>query len=148
MARSRIGLQIDGLDYYTAKLNEMGKRMDLVVEKALIASKKHVTRSLVKDSIKPNYPHSGKYSYGTVAKSIDKDNTVYWEGSYAFVKVGYDFKKSGLVSIFLMYGVKKRKIDAAEKLYDDIYGARARREIKKIQETVFKQEILKGGVWY
>lgn len=152
MARSRIGLKIDGLDFYVAKLDEMGKRLDLVTEKALVASKKHVTRALIRDSVKPNYPREGKYSpNNNVAKSIDKDDSVFWEGSYAYVKVGYDFKKSGLTSIFLMYGVDRPDgvhIDPAKKIYNDIYGTKAQKEIKKIQETIFKQEILKGGVWY
>lgn len=147
MPRNKIYFKFDGMDYYIKKLDKMGKRLDNITEKALIESKEYVTKKLENDSIKPNYPHQGNYSYGTTAKSIDKDNTIGWEGTKAYIKVGYDFKISGLTSIFLMYGVEREKngnVDAVKKLYNDIYGYKTRKEVAKLQEKIFKSEILKG----
>lgn len=147
MPRNKIYFKFDGMDYYIKKLDEMGKRIDLVTEKCLIESKKYVTNKLEQDSIKPNYPHEGDYSIGTTKDSIDKSNDIGWEGSTAYIKVGYDFNISGLTSIFLMYGVEgpgKRKIDPVKKLYNDIYGYKTRKEVAKLQEEIFKKAILDG----
>ena len=134
MARNKIGLQVKGFDEYMAKLDELGggKAMERGGESALIASKQYVNPLIEQAMNKSNLPAHGRYSIGEGTKhSIDKNMKVEWEGKTAYVKVGFDFKESGLKSIFLMYGTPKH--DPVAGLYDAIYGNKTQRQIGKLQ---------------
>ena len=133
MARKKIGLQVKGLDEYMAKLDELGKgdAMKRGTEAALKASKQYVTPLIESAMAKSNLPASGRYSIGGTKESIDRDMTVEWDGMTAAIKVGFDFKESGLKSIYLMYGTPKHNPVAG--LYEAIYGNKTQREIGKLQ---------------
>lgn len=145
MARNRVGLQVKGLEDYMAKLDELGgsNAMKKGAENALKASKEYVN-PLIEQAM-THLPAGGRYSHGNTEKSIDKDTTVEWAGLSASVKVGFDFSKSGLTSIFLMYGTPKHNPVAG--LYEAIYGSKTQREIGKIQgEELTKviKELMEG----
>lgn len=143
MARNKIGLQVKGFEEYMAKLDEVGgsAAMKRGVESALKASKQYVN-PLINTAMSPsNLPAKGKYSEGGTKESIDTDMTVYWEGMTAHVKVGFDFKKSGLKSIVLMYGTPKMSPVAG--LKNAIYGAKTQKELAKIQEEALQKVILR-----
>ena len=145
MARNKIGLQVKGFDEYMAKLDEIGgsKAMQRGVESALIASKKYVNPLL--ESAMAKLPAGGKYSTGDTKKSIDRDMSVDWQGMTATIKVGFDLKKSGLTSIFLMYGTPK--MSPVSGLKAAIYGNKTQKEIAKLQgEALDKviQRIMEG----
>lgn len=148
MARNRIGLQVKGFEEYMAKLDELGgsDAMRKGVEKALISSKEYVNPLIEQAMAIGNLPAKGRYSDNEdTKKSIDKDMTVEWEGMTGAVKVGFDFKKSGLKSIFLMYGTPKH--DPVLGLYEAIYGGGTQRKIGKIQgEELTKviKELMEG----
>lgn len=131
MARNKIGIKVKGFEEYMAKLDEVGgsNAMRRGVEGALKASKQYVN-PLIEQAMN-SLPAGGRYSTGATKKSIDKDMTVEWEGMTASIKVGFDFKKSGMTSIFLMYGTPKHK--PVTGLYESIYGGKTQREIAKIQ---------------
>lgn len=133
MARNRIGLQVKGFEEYMDKLDQIGgsAAMKRGVESALKASKQYVTPQIERVMAESNLPAAGKYSTGDTKQSIDKDMTVTWEGMTASIKVGFDFKESGMKSIFLMYGTPKMPPVAG--LYEAIYGAKVKREIAKLQ---------------
>lgn len=141
MARNKISLQVDGFEEYMAKLDELGGNtaMRRGVESALKASKQYVTPQIKTAVATPNLPAGGIYSTGDTAQSIDTDMTVDWDGLTGSIKVGFDFKKSGLTSIFLMYGTPK--IPPVAGLKDAIYGAKTQREIKKIQAEALNKVI-------
>ena len=141
MARNRIGLQFDGWEDYIAKLDELGgtNAMKKGVEEALIESKKYVN-PLIEQSM-GKLPAGGKYSTGDTKKSIDEEMTVEWSGMTGEIKVGFDFKKSGPKSIFLMYGTPKMKPVAG--LKNAIYGAKTKKEVAEIQEKVLSEVIKK-----
>lgn len=146
MARNRIGLQTKGLEEYMAKLDKLGgtQTMKKGVEEALIESKKHVNPLIEQAMAK--LPAGGKYSSGDTKKSIDKDMSVEWQGMTASVKVGFDFSKSGLTSIFLMYGTPRMK--PVSGLKNAIYGAKTQKELATIQEEALQKvikEIMEGG---
>ena len=144
MARNKIGLQFDGWEDYLAKLDELGgsNAMKKGVEEALIESKKHVNPLIDKAMVKSNLPAKGKYSdeEGT-RKSIDDDMSVEWEGMTGSIKVGFDFSKSGMKSIFLMYGTPNH--DPVTGLKSAIYGAKTKKEVAEIQEKVLSNHIKK-----
>lgn len=131
MARKKIGLQVEGIDEYMAKLDQVGgsQAMKRGVESALKASKAYVNPKIEASMAK--LPAGGRYSTGDTKKSIDKDMSVDWEGMTASIKVGFDFSKSGLTSIYLMYGTPK--MSPVSGLKAAIYGAKAKKEIARVQ---------------
>ena len=141
MARKKIGLQFNGWEEYIAKLDELGgtKAMKKGVEEALIESKKHVN-TLIEQSM-GKLPAGGRYSTGDTKKSIDNENKVEWSGMTGEIKIGFDFSKSGLKSIFLMYGTPKMK--PVSGLKSAIYGSKTQKEIAEIQEKVLSNHIKK-----
>lgn len=139
MARNKIGLKANGFEDLLAKLDEVGgtNAMKRGTEAALKASKQYVN-PLIEQAMN-NLPAGGKYSTGATKESIDKDMTVEWEGMTASIKVGFDFKKSGMTSIFLMYGTPKHSPISG--LYEAIYGKKTQREIANIQGDELKKVI-------
>lgn len=148
MARNRIGIKVAGFDEYMAKLDELGgsNAMKRGVEEALKDSKKYVNPLLEKAMAKSNLPAKGRYSYGDTKESIDDSRKVDWEGMTAGIKVGFDFSKSGLKSIFLMYGTPKH--NPVSGLYAAIYGAKTQKQISAIQSEALDRvikEIMEGN---
>lgn len=139
MARNRIGLNIDDLDIFLNMFESYGKDIKEFTEKALIDSKEFVTDKLEKDTIAPNYPAQGDYEskQQILKNSIDKDLSVEWAGDTAEIKVGYDFEKSGLVSIFMMYGTPHH--NPAKKIKNDIYGPKTMKEVKEVQKEALSE---------
>lgn len=145
MARNKIGLQFDGFEDYIAKLDKIGgtNAMKRGVENALKESKRHVNPKII--SAMNKLPAGGKYSKGGTKDSIDTDMTVEWDGMTASIKVGFDFSKSGLKSIFLMYGTPKMSPVAG--LKNAIYGSKTKNEISTIQAeelTKVINELMEG----
>lgn len=129
MARkNRIGLEID-MESMIKDLERSSKDVRSSTTEILQASKEVVTDALVRDTVKQNFPARGKYSTGKLAKSINKDSNVKWSGYVAEIKVGYDFS---LESVMLLYGTPRMK--KSTKLYNDIYGAKIRKQIAEMQE--------------
>lgn len=141
MARNKIGLQVKELDYYMAHLDELGNgdAMKRGVEAALKASKQYVNPLI--ESAMNNLPAGGIYSTGDTKQSIDKEMSVEWQGMTASIKVGFDFKKSGMKSIYLMYGTPK--MPPVSGLKAAIYGNKTQKEIGAIQEEALQKVILR-----
>lgn len=141
MARNKIGLQFEGWENYMSKLDELGgtQIMKKGVEEALVESKKHVN-PLIENAM-AKLPAGGKYSSGNTKESIDKDNKVEWSGMTGTIKVGFDFSKSGVTSVFLMYGTPRMK--PVSGLKGAIYGSKSQKEIAEIQERVLSDVIKK-----
>lgn len=149
MPKNRVTIQID-MEDMVKNLEKAGADVRESIGAMLRESKKLVTDALVRDTVKENYPAQGKYSRekGGLAESIDRDESVVWDGYTAEIKVGYDFSKSGMESIMLMYGTKKNgtpRTKKAAKLYDDIYGSKIRKQIAEIQQKKL-DEILEKAV--
>lgn len=131
MGKNKIGLQID-MENMVSSLEAAEADVKDAIANVLKASKRLVTDTLVKDTVKANFPAKGKYSTGRLAKSIDTNYNVEWKGNVAEIKVGYDFKKDGLVSVFLMYGTPRHA--KSQKIYNDFYGARIKKQLAQIQQ--------------
>lgn len=138
-AKNRIGLQFSGFQEMAARLDELQGDLQRTTEEALIKSKEVVTAKLLEATNKANYPAQGKYSTGRTRQSIDTTQNVMWQGTTAEINVGFDLKKSGLTSIYLMYGTPRMaKVQA---IYDAVYGSRVKAEIKRIQKETFDAAI-------
>lgn len=146
MARkNRIGLQVEGFEDYMAKLDEVGgtAAMRRGVEEALKDSKKYVNPLIEKAITK--LPAGGRYSTGRTKESIDDSMSVEWQGATASIKVGFDFSKSGVTSVFLMYGTPK--MSPVNGLKAAVYGAKTKKEIAVIQAEALDRvikEIMEG----
>ena len=133
-----------------AKLDKLGgsNAMKKGVEEALIESKKHVN-PLIKQSMS-KLPAGGRYSTGATKESIDDEMKVEWTGMTGEIKVGFDFSKSGMTSIFLMYGTVvygTPRMKPVAGLKNAIYGAKTQKEVAEIQEKVladYIKEIMEG----
>lgn len=146
MGRNRIGLQFDGWEDTLAKLDELGgtKAMKRGVEGALRASKEYVNPQI--EAALNKLPAGGKYSTGDTKRSIDKDMSIEWSAMTGEIKVGFDLKKSGMTSIFLMYGTPRMK--PVPGLKNAIYGTKTKKQIKEIQEAEINKvikRIMEGG---
>ncbi len=141
MARNKIGLQVKGFEEYMAKLDEVGgaKAMRQGVESALKASKAYVNPQI--EAAMTKLPAGGRYSTGDTERSIDKDMAVEWTGMIGAIKVGFDFKRSGMKSIFLMYGTPRMK--PVSGLKSAIYGTKTQKELAVIQEEELQKVILR-----
>lgn len=133
MARNRIGLQFDGWTDYMAKLDKLGgtDAMKRGVEAGLRASKQYVNPKI--EASMSKLPAQGRYSKGVTKQSIDRDMSINWGGMTGEIKVGFDFKKSGTTSIFLMYGTPRMK--PVSGLKNAIYSSKTQKEIATIQEA-------------
>ena len=143
MPKNKIGLQFKGFDELIGRLEAAEGDIKKATEAALKASKQVVNEGLNRDTTNANYPAGGKYATGALKRSIDKNFNVKWEGATASLKIGYDFKTSGMASIFLMYGTPK--MSKVQKLYDDIYGTRTKRKIAQAQEEAMQKVIDRIG---
>lgn len=140
MPRNRFGLQFTGWEEMITKLDDVGgsKAMTEATDLALKKSKEYVNQEI--DKVIDHLPAGGKYSTGRTKESLDKKDTVDWQGLKASVDVGFNFKKSGLTSIFLMYGTPKMRPVAG--LKDAIYGAKSKKEVAKIQKEIIQGKII------
>lgn len=122
-----------------AKLDEVGgtHAMKRGVNAALKSSKEYVNPQI--EAAMGKLPAGGRYSTGDTKQSIDKDMSVDWEGLTGVIKVGFDFKKSGMTSIFLMYGTPKMSPVAG--LKNAIYGAKTKKQIKELQAEAVNKVI-------
>lgn len=141
MAKAKMGLQFDGWEETIAKLDNLAGNTvtKKAVSEALIKSKEHVNVGIEKAVSNGSLPAKGKYSTGDTKDSINRDKEVTWQGQTGTIKVGFDFKKSGTTSIFLMYGTPKMK--PAKGLKTAIYGSKARKEIAEIQSEIINKHI-------
>lgn len=122
-----------------AKLDKIGgtHAMKRGVEAGLKSSKQYVNPQI--EAAMSKLPAGGKYSTGETKQSIDKDMTVDWSGMSGEIKVGFDFKKSGPVSIFLMYGTPR--MSPVSGLKNAIYGTKTKKKIKELQAEAVNKVI-------
>lgn len=123
------------------KLDKVGgsDAMKRGVEAGLKASKQYVNPELKRLSANSNLPAGGKYASGDLRNSIDTDMEIDWQGLEGSIKVGFDFSKSGMVSIFMLYGTPKHA--PVNGLYEAIYGQKTTRQITKLQNEAVQKVI-------
>ena len=119
--------------------------MKKAVTNALVASKEYVNPLIEQAVSSSNLPAKGEYSSGGTKQSLDKSNDVEWSAMTGTIKVGFDFSKSGLKSIFLMYGTPK--MNPAKGLKNAIYGTQTKKKIAEIQSEEVNKVIneIMGG---
>ena len=134
----KLDLDFSGFDQILDELNKMGEDAQAVTDDALREAFKIITRKAEDAIQKPNLPRQGKYSSGRSERSLVRDPKITWSGSVASVDVGFNIKKGGLPTIFMMYGTPRyMKVQA---LYDAFYGEQTEAEIfAAVSETYAKK---------
>lgn len=142
MAKAKLSIDFEGYSILKRQLDELGgKATERAVDSALKASQQLIARQVSAAMT----PHNDT---GNLKKQIVTTNPVEWAGDTASIGVGFNIRGEngleGLPSIFLMYGTKlhgQPHIKPDRELYNAVYGAKTKKEIKKIQEEVFNKVI-------
>ncbi len=132
MPRNRIGMSFAGFEEMAAEFDALGGELREVITECLEKSHALVTPKLHADMAR-------HYRTGKTERSILDDAQVEWSGTIASIDVGFSVRKGGLASIFLMYGTPRMEKDT--KLYNDVYGTGIQKEIKAIQEEIFRKKM-------
>ena len=149
---ARMSIIFDGFADLAYQIDKAGGDLDKAVEDAL-----HQTQEWIQNNVAhATVPYAGKgnglkgYSTGQMYKSIIEDDKIYWNGTVAEVRVGYDLIEEGAFhSIFVMYGTPRHApnnpgIAADKKIYDAIRGKRTQLEIAQLQEEVMRKYLSLG----
>lgn len=128
----KLKIEFDGFNEVVQRLKDFGADVQKTADSALMESKKIVNRNLEAAMQKHNKTHE-------TVNSLDTESKVMWVGDVGTIHVGFNLAKGGVPSIFLMYGTPRMKKDS--KLYNAVYGSKVRKEIKKLQEDAFYDEI-------
>lgn len=141
MAKNKFTLEVKGFEELISKLDELGgsDAMKRGVESALKESKQYINSQIKMAMANGNLPAGGKYSTGETLKSLDEAIEVVWQGMTAEMKIGFKLEKSGLRSIFLMYGTPKMPPVAG--LKDAVYGNKTKKKCKEIQTEAINKVI-------
>lgn len=155
----KFGLHFEGVAELSEQIDKLGGDLKQVTEEAL-----EFIPDLVNPKLKAamaKHTRYGKGTSGQTAKSIVEGQHVTWTGSTAAIQVGFDLKKGGVASIFLMYGTPRhaprnqyggatqpgaREHPGTAKdseLYDAIYGKRIQKEIADRQRKIFEEALEK-----
>lgn len=138
-----VNLEFTGFDEVLKKLAKLGADTEKIAEEALIETHKIITAKAEAAVAKSNLPAHGKYSFGDTEKSIKRDPDITWKGTEGSVAVGYNIKKGGLPSIFMMYGSPRyMKVQA---VYDAFYGDQTIGEVRNAQQEIFYKALEEFG---
>lgn len=132
---AKFSLEFAGFDEVLKKLNKLEADIKPVAEEALTKTHEIITKKAEAAIQKSNLPASGKYSTGQTERSIKRDAQITWSGTEGSVSIGFNIKKGGLASIFLMYGTPRMVKDQA--LYDAFWSEQTEGEIMNVQKEIF-----------
>lgn len=131
---NKLRIDFKGVDEYIEKLKQLGgNAVNVAVENALKESQALVAQKCAAAMT----PHR---KTGRTAASIITDAPVEWTGETAKIPVGFDIENGGLASIFLMHGTTvngQPHMERDEDLYNAVYGAETKREVRKLQKEAF-----------
>lgn len=142
----RLSLDFSEFTNLLKRLEEVEGDLNEVAEESLSKVFDVITPRIEAAIQDNNLPARGKYSKQHTKKSLIKDKNIIKDRTTASIDIGFDFKKSGMVSIYLMYGTKvhgtprmapaKGLKDAIQGIYDD--------EIQEIQRDILQKAINKA----
>jgi len=135
------GIKFEGFDETIRELYRLqGSALKPIIEECLDAVSPMITPNITQDMT----PHNRTYR---TQDSIVQDAKVVWDSdTEAHVSVGFNIKKGGLPSIFLMYGTPRHAPNhggqkADERLYNDIMGDATDEKIARKQKQIYDREV-------
>lgn len=131
----KVSLEFTGFDEVLKKLTKLEADTKSIAEEALTKTHEIITKKAENAVVKSNLPAGGRYSTGQTANSIKREPQITWTGTEGSVAVGFNIKKGGLPSIFMMYGTPRyMKVQA---VYDAFYGSQTEGEVRNVQKEIF-----------
>lgn len=146
MAKNKMSIRFDGLEIYRKQLERLGggQAVKAAFNEALEDSQKLIAEKVT--AAMSRHDNTGK-----VKRSIITHDPPEWTGDTGAVNVGFDIagggSYDGLPSIFLMYGTQlygQPHIQPDRNLYNAVYGAAVRKQIREIQEKAFSRVLNEG----
>lgn len=135
----KMEVKFDGFNEMLAKLNKLNADTKAITEEALKKTFDIITPKAAAAVAKPNLPAEGKFSNGGTIGSLEQAAKITWKGTEASVSVGFNIKKGGLPSIFMMYGTPRyMKVQA---VYDAFYGTQTEGEVAIAQKEIFEKAL-------
>ena len=132
---AKISLEFAGFDSVMRKLNQLNADIQPIANEALTKTFDIITDKAKKAAVKPNYPAKGKYSTGDTAESLVTNPRIKWDKTVGSVQVGFDIKRGGLASIFMMYGTPRYM--KVQELYDAFFSEQTKGEVLAAQKEIF-----------
>ena len=130
---AKTGLEFAGFDEVLAKLNRLGADSKKIAEEAL--KKGHEIITARAQESEAHYPQGGHYSSGGTARSLQTQAKITWNGTEGSVPVGFNIKKGGLPSIFMMYGTPRYM--KVQQMYDAFYSSQVEGEVLNAAKEIF-----------
>ena len=148
--RNTLKLDTKPLEQLLTKLEQIGGNVPQATEAALKVASDKIAEDTENAIRRDNLPAQGKYSIGKTAKTVIKNPVVKWEGTVAWVPVGFDFDKEGAGG-FLISGAKasytgtprRKPIPALRTIYK---SKRYMDEVQKLMKNLIYDEINKRWV--
>lgn len=130
------GIEFEEFDFYCKKIEKISNKETLrkIADKALKETHKYLTPKIEDAFDKHNRT-------GKTISTLKMDETTTWSSDVGEIEVGFNIKNGGLASIFIMYGTPRIKPD--KKLYNLFYGSKIKKEVFKIQQNIFDEELQK-----
>lgn len=108
--RNTLRLDTSGFEEMIRKLDRLGGDVRGAVEKSLSDASEKISNDTINALGAAHLPAAGKYSDGDTKDSVITDNRVRWDGTVAWVPVGFDFTKPGAGG-FLISGTPRMSPD-------------------------------------
>lgn len=105
-------LDISGLEEMLRKLDAMGGDVNSAVSEALETAGNQIRQDTQAALAPGNLPAGGRFSSGDTAAAVVTDTRARWEGTLAWIPVGFDFAKPGAGG-FLITGTPRMQPDHA-----------------------------------
>lgn len=138
---AKLSLEFSGFDEILKKLNALNANTQKIAEEALIKTHEIVTSKAEAAIQKANLPAKGQFSSGRTEASLQTFPRIEWNGTEGAVHVGFNIKKGGLPSIFMMYGTPRyMKVQA---VYDAFWSDQTQGEIALAQQEIFTNALEK-----
>lgn len=137
----KFGLQFAGFNEAIKRLEAAGGNVQAAAEAALKETHRIVTEKADAVMIPANMPAGGDYWTGRTEQSLVRAPKVTWQGSVASVDVGFDTRKGGLASIFLLRGTPYH--EPLQELVDAFYGDQTMGEVMAAQKKIFDEAMEK-----
>lgn len=136
---AKFSLDFVGFDEVLKKFAKLEADAKPVAEEALTKTHEIITKKAEAAIAEQNLPAGGKYFTGDTKKSIVKDPKITWKGTEGSVSIGFNIKKGGLASIFLMYGTPR--MVKVQELYDAFWSEQTEGEIMNTQKEIFMKAL-------
>lgn len=137
--KHKFELNFEGIDILSKRFEDMGGDLKEIADKALQETHAYVTPKVEQAMSASPYNFNRT---GDTKASLRRKADVKWDGNVAYVGVGFDIKKGGLPSIFLMHGTPTIAPD--RNLYNAIFSNKTKKEVQELQKDVFVNALLKG----